>query len=388
MRHASVAGVHADGSLEDEGYDIDGAAQIFTQLRGATAADPHTHAPHPRKIEKDDHTMKHLLLLATGGTIACKPTEKGLAPALSAEEMLSFIDTPGTADIEAVDILNIDSSNMQPEEWLIIAHEIREYSASRKYDGIVLTHGTDTLAYTASALTFLLMDVDIPVVLTGSQYPIIQPDSDARDNLSDAIVAAEALPSGVYVCFNHSVMLGCRAVKTHTFSLRAFESINYPYIGTVLNGTFAGLNTAIPQPDKSLLPKSSGIDPRVALIKLIPGTSPAMIEAALTCSMAGVVIESFGMGGVHSIRRDHNRSLKRLMENGVAVVLASQCLNESSSMDVYEVSSALREAGAISAKDMTTESAVTKLMWALDITRDPAELRRLMHTNFRGEIEG
>ena len=331
--------------------------------------------------------MKKLLLLATGGTIACKPTDRGLAPALSAGEMLQFIDKPAF-DVEAIDLLNIDSSNMQPEEWLVIAREIREFAKSREFDGIVLTHGTDTLAYTASALTFLLMDVDIPVVLTGSQYPIIQPDSDARDNLADAITAAQFLDKGVYVCFNHSVMLGCRAVKTHTFSLRAFESINYPYIGTVLNGAFTKLDTGVPTPCLNTFTENNGMDSRVALIKLIPGTSPGMIEAALTCGMAGVVIESFGMGGVHSFRRDHNKSLKHLMDNGVAVVLASQCLNESSSMDVYEVSRTLREAGAISAKDMTTESAVTKLMWALDRTRDFDELRTLMHTNFRGEIEG
>lgn len=334
-------------------------------------------------------SRNRLLLVATGGTIACKPTPDGLSPALKAEDMLGFIECP-PADIECMDLLNMDSSNIQPEEWLVMSRAIRQMAETKKYRGIIVTHGTDTLAYTASALTFLLMGLDVPVVITGSQYPIIQPDSDGRRNLTDAIVAALALERGVYVCFGRAVMLGCRAVKTHTFSLNAFESINYPYIGTVLNDAFTLLNSDTKvQPVKAyrpMLADGASIDPRVALIKLIPGTSPGFIEAALSCGLAGVVIESFGLGGVHSFRRDHNRSLKLLMDNGIAVVLASQCLNEAASMDIYEVSRPLRDAGAISAKDMTTEAAVAKLMWALGQTRDFAELKVIMHTNFCGEI--
>lgn len=336
----------------------------------------------------DNSGNRRILLIATGGTIACTPGSRGLTPTLAAADMLDFIPKPAV-EVECIDLLSLDSSNVQPEEWLVMAREVTERAKTGKYRGIVLTHGTDTMAYTASALSFLLLGVKIPVVLTGSQHPIIQPDSDGRTNLADAIIAACALGRGVYVCFGHAVMLGCRAVKTHTFSLNAFESINYPYIGSVQNNAYTPLNAEYAPPAIDS-PKFSGevlaMDPRVALIKLIPGTSPGMIEAALSCGIAGVVVETFGMGGVHSIRRDHNSSFKMLMENGIAVVLASQCLNEASSLDVYEVSRPLRETGAISAKDMTTEAAVTKLMWALSHTRDFGELDAIMSRNCCGEI--
>lgn len=323
--------------------------------------------------------MRNLHLIATGGTISCVPSPNGLVPSLSAKELLSYV--PGGGEIACTDLFHMDSSNIQPEEWQQMAEAVmaaREHCA-----GIVMTHGTDTMAYTASMLSFMLRNIEIPVVLTGSQYPIVRPDSDGRKNLENAIIAARELPGGVYIVFGDAVIKGCRAVKTRTTSLNAFESINYPYIGAVANGGF--ISFVRPEP-RETFECFTAIDPAVALIKLIPGTSPALLESVAGCGIHGVVVEAFGLGGVHNFRRDHALSLKHLIERDIPVVLTSQCLYEASSPDIYEVSHALRGSGVISAADMTTEAAVTKLMWVLGHTHDMDRVRRMMIRDYCGEI--
>lgn len=323
--------------------------------------------------------MRNLHLIATGGTISCVPSPNGLVPSLSAKDLLSYV--PGGGEISCTDLFHMDSSNIQPEEWQQMAEAVmaaREHCA-----GIVMTHGTDTMAYTASMLSFMLRSIEIPVVLTGSQYPIVRPDSDGRRNLENAIIAARELPGGVYIVFGDAVIKGCRAVKTRTTSLNAFESINYPYIGAVANGGF--ISFVRPEP-RETFECFTAIDPAVALIKLIPGTSPALLESVAGCGIHGVVVEAFGLGGVHNFRRDHAMSLKHLIERDIPVVLTSQCLYEASSPDIYEVSHALRDSGVISAADMTTEAAVTKLMWVLGHTHDMDRVRRMMTRDYCGEI--
>ncbi len=326
--------------------------------------------------------MKRICIISTGGTIACVPTERGLAPELSCRELteLAGADKLGF-DISCTDLFSMDSSNIQPEEWCIIAESVRAKIGA--CDGIVLTHGTDTMAYTASMLTFMLMGVPVPVVLTGAQYPAVYPNSDGRKNLCDAVIAASELTAGVYICFGGSVMLGCRAVKTRTTSLNAFESINHPYIAAVNNGHFVRLHEYTAPVGFSF---STKMDNHVALVKVIPGMSPKLLDCLEGCGMKGVVIEGFGLGGVHSFRRDHTESIRHLMESGIPVVLTSQCLYEQSSADVYEVSRPLKELGVLSAHDMTTETTITKLMWALGRAHDIESVRSIMDRNFAGEL--
>jgi len=323
---------------------------------------------------------KRIRLIATGGTIACMPTKEGLAPGLDAAALLQYVNAD-TTGVDCIDLFNMDSSNVQPEEWHKIAEEV--VRTAEEYEGVVITHGTDTMAYTASMLSFMLRGIHIPVVLTGSQYPIAYPDSDGRKNLLNALLAAEELPGGVYIAFGNAIIKGCRAVKTRTTSLDAFESINYPYVGMVANGRCYRL---VEQDVWEKPAISFALDPCVALIKLVPGTSPALLESLLDCDVHGVVVEAFGLGGMHNFRRDHTESIRRLIAAGIPVVLTSQCLYEASTPDIYQVSQALRDAGVISARDMTTEAAVTKLMWVMGQTEDPEEIRTLMRKNLCGEI--
>lgn len=160
--------------------------------------------------------MRKLKLISTGGTIACLPGENGLTPALTGAQLLQYASTV-TDDVSCVDLFSMDSSNIQPEEWRVIAQEVKK-SVDAGYEGVIITHGTDTMAYTSSMLSFMLLDIPVPVVLTGAQQPIVRPDSDGRKNLRDALIAARRMAGGVYICFDGSLILGCRAVKTRTTS--------------------------------------------------------------------------------------------------------------------------------------------------------------------------
>ncbi len=326
--------------------------------------------------------MKKIRLIATGGTIACMPSDNGLMPALDADKLLDFIDIDKEG-IDCVDLFNMDSSNIQPEEWCKLALKILK--SSWDFDGIVITHGTDTMAYTASMLSFMLRGIKIPVIFTGAQNPIAYPDSDGRRNLKNAFIAAREIRGGVYICFGNSIINGCRAVKTRTTSLNAFESINSPYVGFIANDSYFEISKS----NHILTEKLEyfdKIDPRVYLLKLIPGVSTKLIEKIADCDISGVVVEAFGLGGVHNIRRDHAESFKHLIEKNIPVIITSQCLYEASSTDIYEVSRPLKEAGVISAQDMTSEAAVTKLMWILGQTADMNEIRTMMATNYCGEV--
>ncbi len=327
--------------------------------------------------------MSRILLMATGGTIASIPSPDGLVPGLCAQELLSCLPVL-PCPVDCIDVFNMDSSNIQPEEWQIMAKSVLLNMGD--YDGVVITHGTDTMAYTASMLTFLLQNLPLPVVLTGSQWPMVRPDSDGRANLAHSLLAAQRLPGGVYICFGSAVMRGCRAVKTRTTSLNAFESINAPYVGTVVDGRFIDLTLVQAEEEGRHFEYYSDIEPNVALVKLIPGTTAQQLSILSSCGVKGVVVEAFGLGGVSNFRRDHAEALRGLMDLGIPVVLTSQCLYEASTPDVYEVSRPLREAGVISAGDMTTEAAVTKLMWALAQAKDMVSLRTLMRKNICGEI--
>lgn len=327
--------------------------------------------------------MKKILMLTTGGTIASAPGDEGLAPRGS-DEILSHLGS-GFAGCEVTtrEIFTLDSTNIQPEEWKVIAAAI--YEGFSGYDGIVVTHGTDTMAYTASMLCFMLKNPPVPVVLTGSQVPIAHPLTDAVLNLRCAFAMAESGRPGVFVVFDRKIILGCRAVKVRTTGFDAFESVNCPPVGIV---NAAGLCLR-----DDLLPVHTGtaaldtaIDTGVFLLKLTPCTNPSIIDMLIDAGTRGIVIEAFGAGGIQFIRRDFVAKLERAAREKIPVVVCSQCLYESSELSIYQVGQKALEQGAIQGYDMTSEAAVTKLMWALGHTRNVDEIRRLFATSLAGEV--
>ena len=327
--------------------------------------------------------MKKILLLTTGGTIASVPGEDGLVPEAAPPALTRVIqEFSRHYEIQSRNILNLDSSNIQSEEWQLIARSV--YESLPDYDGIVVTHGTDTMAYTASMLTFMLENLKKPVVLTGSQMPISLPLSDAPGNLAAAFAAVDAGLHGVSVAFNHKIILGCRAVKVRAMGIDAFASVNSPIRGEVMaNGLAVYDNSPPPEGETAL---NSRLCNDVFLLKLIPGTNPRIFDALAQLPYRGVILEAFGAGGLHFIRRDLSEKIRALVEKGIAVVVCSQCLYDASDFSIYEVGRKILEAGAIPAGDMTTEAAVTKLMWALGQTDDPARVRQIFEENLAGEV--
>ena len=327
--------------------------------------------------------MKKLMILSTGGTIACTQTAEGLIPTLSADDILAYApEAIKLGKIETKTILNLDSSNIQPEEWRLIARAV--FECLNDYDGIVILHGTDTMAYTASMLSFMLRNVDKPVVITGSQLPVGHPQTDAKQNLYDALITAASGIAGVLVVFDHQIMLGCRVAKVRTTSQNAFESINRSPVGWVTLGQVRLISP--PEMTQVAPTLDDAIEANVFLLKLIPGTRPEVFDDIARLGYRGVVIEGFGLGGLHCLRRNLLDGIQKLMDANVAVLLTTQCRYEPSDPTVYETGRLALELGIMQAYDMTSECAVTKLMWALAHANTQQEIRQMMYTSYCGEI--
>lgn len=312
---------------------------------------------------------KRILILATGGTIASAKTEAGLAPSYSIDQIIAPTSLLRKYyDLTMQDILSLDSSNIQIPEWQKIATEI--YAARNDYDGIVVTHGTDTMAYTSSALSYMLPNLHLPVVLTGSQYPIDVPLSDAHDNLQTALAMAASSVPGVFLAFNREVMLGTRAVKVRTLDFQAFESVNCPPLAKV-NAAGLQFNEHVLQTIRYLhqtserMQLATEMKAAAFLLKLTPAFNANLLHYLPLLGYQAILLEAFGIGGINFLHKDLLEGLASLIEAGFAVVVTSQCLYEQASLRVYEVGRKLLDLGAIEAFDMSTEAAITKLYFAL-----------------------
>ena len=300
--------------------------------------------------------MKHILMLGTGGTIACKRSDAGLKPVITSEEILTYVpDSKRYCDIDSLQVFNIDSTNMQPRHWLAVARAIEEHYD--RYDGFVICHGTDTMAYTAAALSYLVQDSPKPIVITGAQKPIDMENTDARTNLADSLFfASNDRAHGVNIVFDGKVIAGTRGKKERT---KSYAQLKFYH------------------------EMSSG----VVLLKLIPS-----MDASLLDYMAGhydaVIIESFGVGGLPSYDSgDYYRAVGRWTALGKTVVMTTQVTNEGSNMSVYEVGKNIKqEFGLLESYDMTLEATVTKIMWILGQTKEPEEIRRLFYRTVNRDI--
>ena len=325
---------------------------------------------------------KKILLLTTGGTIASLPGGDGLEPHRSEvmERELNQLRT--YYDITVDDVICLDSSNIRPEEWQLIARRIFEERAG--FDGIVVSHGTDTMAYTASAVTFMLPNIDLPVVFTGSQLPLADMLSDGPDNLRTAFAMAASGFPGVFLAFDRKVMLGCRAVKVRASGFSAFESVNARYAAQVSNRGLVVDTRVLPEVhgEAALRPE---ISQSVFLLKLTPGLNPAVFEMLAAIGYRGIVIEAFGLGGVNVLHKGL-RGIRRAVEDGISVVVTTQCLYDSANLEVYQVGSKLLELGVIQGRDMTSEAAMTKLMWAIGQGMSQEEISNLFQKNLAGEV--
>lgn len=324
--------------------------------------------------------MRRILMLATGGTIASKESGQGLSPAISSEEILSCVPAIGDlCQVEAVQLMNLDSTNVGPGHWLKIAGAVRERYDD--YDGFVITHGTDTMAYTAAALSYLIQDSPKPIVITGSQKSIALNDTDARRNLYDSFLyAADKQSHDVSLVFDGRVILGTRARKERSKSFNAFSCVDYPERAVIRDGKLI----------RYLAPRAYayGAEPvfydrledKVLLLTLIPGMGAEALRL-LKDSYQAVILQSFGVGGLPGGGNGPlAQAVAEWLAEGKTIVMMTQVPYEGSDMSVYQVGQQVKEKfSLIEAYNMTLEAAATKLMWVLGQTRDPEQVRELFY---------
>lgn len=322
--------------------------------------------------------MKKILMIATGGTIASKKTDTGLAPQLLSEEILQYV--PQVADIccvEALQLFNIDSTNMEPKHWVEIARTVKEQYDD--YEGFVILHGTDTMAYTASALSYLIQDSRKPIVLTGAQKPIDQDITDAKSNLLDSFLyAADARSHGVNVVFGGQAIAGTRASKVRTKSYNAFSSIDFPNKAVIRDGRVFHYITGEEAEKEPVFYLE--METKVCVLKLIPGLDSGIFQY-FKQTYDAIIIESFGVGGLPKYEnQDFSDVLKDWMDCGKIIVMTTQVPHEGSDMATYRVGFKIKEAyELIESYDMTLEAVVTKLMWILAQTKDADQVRKLFY---------
>ncbi|MBR4410085.1 MAG: asparaginase [Firmicutes bacterium] len=305
---------------------------------------------------------KKILLIGTGGTIACKQTEYGLAPSFTSEELISYIpESQKFCEVDAVQICNLDSTNITPEHWSMISRTIE--AKYDYYDGFVVCHGTDTLAYTTAALSYMIQNSAKPIVVTGAQKPINDTNTDARRNLYDSLLYASDDDShGVVLVFDGKVIAGTRAKKERAKSYNAFSSINYPNLAIIQDGH---LIRYIPSENPRWRVRFyHDMGSRVYVLKFTPGLD-AEILTWIFENADGVIFESFGVGGIPQYLLDKLEELMAIHPNKM-VVVATQVVHEGSDMMVYQVGKKVKQdLQLLETYDMTLEAAVSKAMWVL-----------------------
>lgn len=306
--------------------------------------------------------MKKILFIATGGTIASKISDSGLKPQITPEELLSYIPSiKEVCEVNTLQILSLDSTNMEPKHWRMMVECIQEnYDA---YDGFVIAHGTDTMAYTAAGLSYMIQNSKKPIVITGSQKPINMDITDAKTNLLDSFIyASDEKSQGVVIVFDGKVIAGTRAKKIRSKSYNAFDSIDFPALAMIQDEQ---IMRYIPmQPYEEDVKFYTNMNEKIFLLKLIPGITPEILKYVFEHYDA-VIVESFGVGGIPmSISEDFYGLCRKYPEK--TIVMATQVAHEGSDMTVYEVGHEMKaRCNFLESYDMTLESVIAKTMWML-----------------------
>ncbi len=333
--------------------------------------------------------MKRILMIHTGGTIGMIPTEHGYAPSKEAfHRVLASIPELSSPVVPAWDLMDLDplldSSNISVNEWNRIGSMIADHYDD--YDGFVVLHGTDTMAYTASALSFMLRNNAKPVILTGSQIPLCEIRNDARDNLlTSLLIAADGRVHEVCLYFGGKLLRGNRAMKYSADDLIAFDSPNYPPLAEA--GIEIRYNTELLMPPcegKFSLQLLENIP--IGVIKIFPGIQFELFDAVMTEKLKGIVIETFGAGNIPGDENAVLPIIRKATENGTVLVICSQCPHGTVMLGAYEASETLKNAGAVSGYDLTTEAAVAKLYYLFSRRLPREEIKVRMERSLRGEV--
>jgi len=312
---------------------------------------------------------KRICVIATGGTIASVQGPDGLRPGLSGEGILALVpDVPGLAEVDCAELMSLDSSNLLPEHWQQMARAVAERREA--YDGFVIIHGTDTMAYSAGALFLMLENIDRPVVLTGSQLPIGAPGTDAVQNLLTAIHGALSGVAGVFLAFAGNLHLAGAARKLYSRQLAGFGSIERP-VAAIFKGSGYEWQWQPPGPQGDFR-LSAELDDRVVVLKLVPGTDPDLLRLMVDAGYHAVIVEGYGAGGVPNGEspKDFLPALDYAAERNVRVVCTTQCVYDGAYLDTYEMGILAVKKGAVPGGRLHLELLAPAVMLALGQGRD------------------
>ena len=331
---------------------------------------------------------KRICIIYTGGTIGMVRSPRGYIPDSvsfrAAMERLRGLYRAGMPEWEIVEFSPLlDSSNVTVREWNKLGRAVAERYA--RFDGFVILHGTDTMAYSASALAFMLEGLNKPVVFTGAQIPLSELRSDGFDNIADAVlIAAEGRVREVCVSFHGMLLRGCRCTKRSADRFAAFESPNAPPLADM--GITVRYSQIAPPPPSGPFRAREFAEVPVGVIKIFPGIQFEIFEPIMTGALRGVVLETFGAGNVPSTDGSLLSIIEKARRAGAIITVCSQCSQGSVSLGAYETSSALKEIGAVDGKDMTTEAAFAKLYYLFSLGLDAEAVRERMTRSLRGEL--